>query len=577
MPIRAHCTICSDFFDNKTDVAAIHCGHTFHHLCLIQWFDTAPNRTCPQCRIQVGLAVFASRKKNELDRVKVQLSMKEKEKRDCQCIVNSLRETLDLRNATIESLQKAISDMEMLCSTLKKQMRYLEQEQEETKSTKEEAQKLRRKVKSMERIETLLHSQRSEVEEMIREMGAGQAAVEQLAIYCISLKKEYESLKESQKASNDTVEKLRKELFSANHKLQKTVLELEKTTEELKNTQTDLRNADKEITSLKKKIGVLQETIKVPSLTSEALSRLVSESPAPAQFLNPKFHQPVHTDEIDLNATFDVETPKSHKKAVAPAKKIKLDKNPASVTNLSRVKGTMEHDLRLKTLFGLAHLNFQSVLYIVNELICRTMAAIRKKLVIVGDGACGKTCLLIVFSKDQFPEVYVPTVFENYVADIEVDGKQVELALWDTAGQEDYDRLRPLSYPDTDVILMCFSIDSPDSLENIPEKWTPEVKHFCPNVPIILVGNKKDLRNDEHTRRELAKMKQAKLKNLHFIKMMEPVKPEEGRDMANRIGAFGYMECSAKTKDGVREVFEMATRAALQARRGKKKSGCLLL
>uniref|UniRef100_A0A452I6K5 Ras homolog family member C n=2 Tax=Gopherus agassizii TaxID=38772 RepID=A0A452I6K5_9SAUR len=92
------------------------------------------------------------------------------------------------------------------------------------------------------------------------------------------------------------------------------------------------------------------------------------------------------------------------------------------------------------------------------------MAAIRKKLVIVGDGACGKTCLLIVFSKDQFPEVYVPTVFENYVADIEVDSKQVELALWDTAGQEDYDRLRPLSYPDTDVILMCFSIDSPDSL-----------------------------------------------------------------------------------------------------------------
>ncbi|KAJ8259166.1 hypothetical protein COCON_G00181780 [Conger conger] len=195
----------------------------------------------------------------------------------------------------------------------------------------------------------------------------------------------------------------------------------------------------------------------------------------------------------------------------------------------------------------------------------QTMAAIRKKLVIVGDGACGKTCLLIVFSKDQFPEVYVPTVFENYVADIEVDGKQVELALWDTAGQEDYDRLRPLSYPDTDVILMCFSIDSPDSLENIPEKWTPEVKHFCPNVPIILVGNKKDLRNDDHTRRELAKMKQ------------EPVKPEEGRDMAHRINAFGYLECSAKTKDGVREVFEMATRAALQAKKRGKKNACLLL
>uniref|UniRef100_A0A8C8RYY5 Ras homolog family member A n=1 Tax=Pelusios castaneus TaxID=367368 RepID=A0A8C8RYY5_9SAUR len=115
------------------------------------------------------------------------------------------------------------------------------------------------------------------------------------------------------------------------------------------------------------------------------------------------------------------------------------------------------------------------------------------------------------------------------------------------------------------ILLFFFFFPLPLLPENIPEKWTPEVKHFCPNVPIILVGNKKDLRNDEHTRRELAKMKQ------------EPVKPEEGRDMANRIGAFGYMECSAKTKDGVREVFEMATRAALQARRGKKKSGCLLL
>jgi Ras family protein A len=192
------------------------------------------------------------------------------------------------------------------------------------------------------------------------------------------------------------------------------------------------------------------------------------------------------------------------------------------------------------------------------------MASIRKKLVIVGDGACGKTCLLIVFSKDQFPEVYVPTVFENYVADIEVDGKCVELALWDTAGQEDYDRLRPLSYPDTDVILMCFSIDSPDSLDNIPEKWTPEVRHFCPTVPIVLVGNKKDLRFDDATRRELLKSKQ------------EPVKTEEGRGMADKIGAYNYLECSAKLNEGVREVFETATRAALATKK-KKKSKCSLL
>lgn len=129
----------------------------------------------------------------------------------------------------------------------------------------------------------------------------------------------------------------------------------------------------------------------------------------------------------------------------------------------------------------------------------------------------------------------------------------MELALWDTAGQEDYDRLRPLSYPDTDVILMCFSIDSPDSLENIPEKWTPEVcalcpintqmfvpsqvRHFCPNVPIILIGNKRDLRNDPKTLHELSKAKQV------------PVKPEQGRAMAEQIGAYAYLECSAKTKD----------------------------
>eukprot|EP00800_Vazella_pourtalesii_P023936 TRINITY_DN997_c0_g2_i2.p1 TRINITY_DN997_c0_g2~~TRINITY_DN997_c0_g2_i2.p1 ORF type:complete len:112 (+),score=18.89 TRINITY_DN997_c0_g2_i2:427-762(+) len=105
---------------------------------------------------------------------------------------------------------------------------------------------------------------------------------------------------------------------------------------------------------------------------------------------------------------------------------------------------------------------------------------------------------------------------------------------------------------------MCFSIDSPDSLENIPEKWTPEVKHFCPTVPIILVGNKKDLRNDEHTKSELLSMKQ------------EPVKLDDGRAMADKIGAYAYMECSAKSKEGVREVFETATRAALQTKKKNK-------
>ncbi|XP_078278964.1 ras-like GTP-binding protein RHO [Rhinoraja longicauda] len=187
--------------------------------------------------------------------------------------------------------------------------------------------------------------------------------------------------------------------------------------------------------------------------------------------------------------------------------------------------------------------------------------SLRRKLVVVGDGGCGKTSLLIVLSRDEFPEGYVPTIFDTYVADVVVDGRPVELALWDTAGQEDYDRLRPLSYPDTHVLLLCFSVDSPDSLWNIPDRWMPEVRHFCPGVPVVLVGNKKDLRHDERTRLELA----ARGKK-------EPVRWEDGRAMAEKIGAHAYLECSAKNKDGVWEVFQTATRATMHS---SKEPGCL--
>ena len=74
----------------------------------------------------------------------------------------------------------------------------------------------------------------------------------------------------------------------------------------------------------------------------------------------------------------------------------------------------------------------------------------------------------------------------------------MELGLWDTAGQETYDRLRPLSYPGTNVILLCFAVDDSDTFENVREKWIPEVNYFCHNVPVVLVGTKKDLRNDKH-------------------------------------------------------------------------------
>ncbi|KAL9970655.1 hypothetical protein ACROYT_G023065 [Oculina patagonica] len=179
------------------------------------------------------------------------------------------------------------------------------------------------------------------------------------------------------------------------------------------------------------------------------------------------------------------------------------------------------------------------------------METFQKKVVVVGDAACGKSCLIYVFCKDEFPLFDEPFIL-NAMRRIAVNDTLVWITPWDTKGQERYNLLRALAYRNTDVILMCFSIDNPDSLERITEKWTPEVRHFCPNVPIILVGNKKDLRNqDENSKRDLSKMKQ------------EYVKSEEGSLVSESIGAYAYMECSAKTKEGVKEVFETAARVAL--------------
>jgi small GTP-binding protein len=115
------------------------------------------------------------------------------------------------------------------------------------------------------------------------------------------------------------------------------------------------------------------------------------------------------------------------------------------------------------------------------------------KLVVVGDDAVGKTCLLITYTRQEFPTQYVPTVFDNYSA------FGLKIGLWDTAGGEEYDRLRPLAYPGTDIFLICFSVASPKSFENVTGKWWPELTHHCPGVRALLVGTKTDLRDDVET------------------------------------------------------------------------------
>lgn len=174
------------------------------------------------------------------------------------------------------------------------------------------------------------------------------------------------------------------------------------------------------------------------------------------------------------------------------------------------------------------------------------------KMVVVGDGMVGKTCLLVAFTTGAFPgNDYEPTVFDNYAGSLLVDGITANLTLWDTAGQEDYEKLRPLSYPGSDVFLLCYSISSQASYNNILTKWQPELKHHCPSTPYVLVATKADLRQEESAE--------------------ELVSRASGKKLASKIKAYSYVECSAKTGERVREVFEEAARAVLQPKSSRKK------
>jgi len=167
------------------------------------------------------------------------------------------------------------------------------------------------------------------------------------------------------------------------------------------------------------------------------------------------------------------------------------------------------------------------------------------KIMVVGDPSVGKTCMLISYTTNSFPGEYVPTVFDNYTANAIVDGRPINLGLWDTAGSKEYDTLRPLSYPGTDVFIICFSLTSMESYENVKSKWHPEVVQYNPKTPFILIGTKLDLRDNP----EMAKSAS-----------MVPVTTEQGEKLAKEISASKFLECSALSQRNLPQVFEEAVK-----------------
>jgi small GTP-binding protein len=171
------------------------------------------------------------------------------------------------------------------------------------------------------------------------------------------------------------------------------------------------------------------------------------------------------------------------------------------------------------------------------------------KVMVVGNTSIGKTCLLLSYTQNAFPSEYVPTVFDNYTANALVDGQPVNLGLWDTAGSVEYDQLRPLSYPGTDVFLICFSLEDKTTLNAVKGKWYEEINQNATGIPIIVVGTKMDMRRADD--------------NKH-------VKTAEGQAVATEIGAWKYMECSALTQVGLGNVFDETVRCVMASKNNKK-------
>ncbi|XP_063321641.1 cell division control protein 42 homolog [Pelmatolapia mariae] len=187
------------------------------------------------------------------------------------------------------------------------------------------------------------------------------------------------------------------------------------------------------------------------------------------------------------------------------------------------------------------------------------------KCVVVGDYEAGKTCLLNSFTTDELPCGDFPTSFATCVMTVMINDEKFCLQLCDTSGQEDYDNIRLNTYTGTDVFLVCFSVVSPSTFENVTDKWVPEILRCCPKTPFLLVGTQVDLRNDKNTLEQLIKKKK---QALTF---------ESGEELAHQLKAVKYMECSARTQEGVKKVFEEAILATLNPTDKKSTYFCVLL
>ncbi|TNN19774.1 GTP-binding protein [Schistosoma japonicum] len=193
------------------------------------------------------------------------------------------------------------------------------------------------------------------------------------------------------------------------------------------------------------------------------------------------------------------------------------------------------------------------------------MTETTKKIVVVGDGMVGKTALLSAFVNGAFQDYYIPTVFETSAKEVELpDGRHLILGLWDTGGQEEFDQIRQLAYPGASLILLCYAVDCPTSLENIVHTWLDEVKCYCPHIPLILVGCKADKR---------VVISPGKSNNLTVnTSQTSLIDPTDVERVSKQIGAQIVIECSALTRSNVNCIFELAARIILDTEKENMRS-----